>query len=111
MLEVELIAGIRAVGLEADGEQDEGHVGEGDGEPGDELVLQGCNPTTQQRLQRNELAKMLQILAILKHRKNAIKGQKSPPPYDLQCSNYNTFVHKLMQTEKNWRLCAMVQRS
>ena len=51
VLEVELVARVRAVGLEADGEQDEGHVGQGDGEPGDELVLQGRHPATQQRLQ------------------------------------------------------------
>ena len=38
------------VRLEADGEEAEAQVGEGDGEPGDELILEGGHPTRQQRL-------------------------------------------------------------
>ena len=50
MLKVETESGVGWVGLEADCEEAEAEVREGDGEPGDQLVLESCHPTRQQRL-------------------------------------------------------------
>ena len=50
VLKVQGVARVGAVRLEADREEDEGHVGQGDGEPGDELVLQGRHPAREERL-------------------------------------------------------------
>ena len=47
--------GVVAVGLEADGEEREGEVGHGDGEPGDELVLQRRHVARQQRLDTTQV--------------------------------------------------------
>ena len=50
MLKVEAEPGVGGVGLEADGEEGQAEVREGDGEPGHELVLESRHPTGQQRL-------------------------------------------------------------
>ena len=50
MLKVEAESGVGWVGLEADCEEAEAEVREGDREPGDQLVLESRHPTRQQRL-------------------------------------------------------------
>ena len=55
VLEVQGKSCLRAVGLEANCEKDEGHVRNRDGEPGDQLVLQGRHVTGKQGLGRGEV--------------------------------------------------------
>ena len=59
MLKVEAEPGVGWVGLEANCEEAEAEVGEGDGEPGDQLVLESSHPTRQQRLRGWDDLKLL----------------------------------------------------
>ena len=55
VLKVQRKSCIRAVGLEANREKDEGHVRDRDGEPGDQLVLQGRHVAGEQGLHGAEV--------------------------------------------------------